>query len=45
MAPSGTPDMPDGLGEVAAKEWNSIVPELVQLGVLSKVDAKALAAY
>jgi P27 family predicted phage terminase small subunit len=45
VAPSGVPEMPQGLGKVAAKEWRSIVPELVQLGVLTKVDAKALAAY
>jgi P27 family predicted phage terminase small subunit len=45
IALPGVPEMPDGLGEVAAKEWRSIVPELVQLGVLSKVDGKALAAY
>lgn len=37
--------MPKGLGKVAAAEWRSIVPDLLQLGVLTKVDGKALAAY
>lgn len=41
----GIPEMPKGLGKVAAAEWNSIVPDLMQLGVLSKIDGKALAAY
>jgi len=41
----GVPEMPPGLGKVAAAEWKSIVPELMQLGVLSKIDGKALAAY
>ncbi|HEY0701256.1 MAG TPA: phage terminase small subunit P27 family [Candidatus Acidoferrales bacterium] len=37
--------MPVGLSKVAAAEWNSILPELRQLGVLSSIDGKALAAY
>jgi P27 family predicted phage terminase small subunit len=41
----GVPEMPKGLGKVAAAEWRSIVPDLLQLGVLTKVDGKALAAY
>lgn len=43
--PVGVPQMPKGLGKVAAAEWRSIVPDLIQLGVLTKVDGKALAAY
>ena len=43
--PSSEPVMPRGLSKVAAAEWRSIVPELVLLGVLTRVDGKALAAY
>jgi P27 family predicted phage terminase small subunit len=39
------PDIPEGLSELAIAEWNSIVPELACLGVLSKIDGKALGAY
>jgi P27 family predicted phage terminase small subunit len=41
----GDPPMPKGLSQAAADEWRSIVPELRQMGVLTKVDGKALAAY
>lgn len=44
-APAGDPSMPKGLSAAAAKEWKSILPELRQLGVLSRIDGKALAAY
>lgn len=44
-APVGDPEMPKGLSAAAAKEWKAIVPELRQLGVLSKIDRAALAAY
>ena len=37
--------MPDGLPPLAVKEWNFIVPMLSQLGVLTEIDGKALAAY
>lgn len=37
--------MPTDLSEAAAAEWKSILPELRQLGVLSRIDGKALAAY
>jgi P27 family predicted phage terminase small subunit len=37
--------MPEGLSIEAQHEWKSIVPELRQLGVLTKIDGKALAAY
>lgn len=39
------PTMPENLPELAQAEWKSIVPELMQLGVLSSIDGKALAAY
>ena len=41
----GDPDMPKNLSAEAAAEWHLIVPELRQLGVLTKIDGKALAAY
>jgi P27 family predicted phage terminase small subunit len=42
---SGDPVMPRGLSKEAAKEWRAIVPELREMGVLTKIDGKALAAY
>lgn len=42
---SGDPEKPQGLSAAAAAEWDSILPELRALGVLSKIDGKALAAY
>jgi P27 family predicted phage terminase small subunit len=42
---SGEPRMPTGLSAGARKEWRSVVPELVKLGVLASVDGQALAAY
>jgi P27 family predicted phage terminase small subunit len=41
----GEPDMPPDLSIVAQQEWKSIVPDLQRLGVLARVDGKALAAY
>src|SRR2546423_8307037 len=41
----GIPTMPPGLTDVAKAEWKSIVPLLVAMGVLTKADGKALAAY
>jgi P27 family predicted phage terminase small subunit len=42
---TGEPSMPKGLSLSARREWKSIVPELMKLGVLTVVDGKALAAY
>lgn len=42
----GLPTMPPGLSKVAQKEWKTILPLLVRMGVdLSAGDGKALAAY
>jgi len=41
----GIPEMPKDLPKAAAAEWRRIVPELAVLGVLTKVDRAALAAY
>jgi P27 family predicted phage terminase small subunit len=39
------PAMPPNLPDLAINEWNSIVPVLLRLGVLTELDGKALAAY
>lgn len=39
------PEMPKGMDKTAQREWKRIVPELQDMGVLSVVDGKALAAY
>ena len=41
----GRPEMPPGLSRIARQEWKQIVPRLEQMGVLTTVDGKALAAY
>lgn len=41
----GRPEMPPHLGAIAQDEWQSIVPQLELLGVLTRIDGKALAAY
>lgn len=42
---SSAPEMPAGLPPLAIAEWKAIVPMLAQLGVLTEIDGKALAAY
>lgn len=37
--------MPEDLLPAAKEEWQRIVPELLKLGLLAKVDQKALSAY
>lgn len=39
------PDAPEFLNAVALAEWNRLVPELVKLGILAKIDSTTLAAY
>jgi len=39
------PECPDFLDETAQAEWRRIVPELLALGVLCRIDRAALAAY
>jgi P27 family predicted phage terminase small subunit len=43
--PTGVPQCPTHLGKVAKAEWRRIAPELIALGLLTKVDRAALAAY
>lgn len=44
-APSGIPEMPEFLSTEGRAEWNRIVPLLVDMGVLTAADGKALAGY
>jgi P27 family predicted phage terminase small subunit len=39
------PPMPEHLSAAAREEWERIVPELLTLGVLAKIDRGALSAY
>jgi P27 family predicted phage terminase small subunit len=39
------PDMPSGLSKLAQKEWHAMIPMLQQVGMISRIDGKALAAY
>lgn len=39
------PDAPNHLGKEAKKEWKRITPELLELGLISKIDRTALAMY
>ena len=41
LAPSCPPELSQG----AKEEWNRLVPELVELGLLTRLDRAALAAY
>jgi P27 family predicted phage terminase small subunit len=43
--PTGAPTMPDWLDKEAKCEWVRIVPILEEMGLLSRADEKALAAY
>lgn len=42
--PPGEPEMPPSLGILAQEYWKSLVPDLMNVGLLSKIDGKALAA-
>ena len=42
---AGAPEMPDDLSPAAKKEWNSIVPILLSMNVLTIADGKALGGY
>src|ERR1035437_1321216 len=42
---TGEPELLQELGPIGQAEWCSIVPELLKLGVLSKIDQKALGGY
>jgi P27 family predicted phage terminase small subunit len=40
---AGEPAMPKGLSKFAIEKWKSLVPELLAIGVLTKIDGEALA--
>lgn len=42
---TGVPEMPKGLRPTARREWKRITRDLMQLGVLTVIDGKALAMY
>jgi P27 family predicted phage terminase small subunit len=41
----GIPEMPKGMWPAARREWHRIAPVLLEIGVLTIADGKALAAY
>lgn len=43
--PVEAPDMPDWLSADAVAEWQRVVPDLLTLGLVSKLDMMALASY
>lgn len=43
--PKGAPVCPAHLDQVARNEWRRVVPELVRLGVIARIDSTTLAAY
>lgn len=43
--PPIAPEPPDWLDEEARTEWNRVVPDLESMGLLSRIDRSALAAY
>jgi P27 family predicted phage terminase small subunit len=42
---AGIPEMPKGMTFAAQREWKFMCEALIELGVLTRVDGKALAAY
>lgn len=44
LAP-GAPEKPKGLGTIASREWDFIVPALIEIGVLTQIDGKSLVEY
>lgn len=45
IPPSGVAACPTDLSPDAQTEWNRIAPDLIEMGVLSRIDTAALAAY
>jgi P27 family predicted phage terminase small subunit len=41
-APEGAPDKPEGLSPTASSEWDQIVAELTDLGIISEADRAAI---
>ncbi|WP_458725659.1 phage terminase small subunit P27 family [Pseudomonas mandelii] len=45
VMPVEAPPMPDWLDEDARREWERVVPDLVTLGLISKMDMQVMAQY
>jgi P27 family predicted phage terminase small subunit len=45
QGPAGLPEPPDWLDAVARSAWDHVVPLLVSMGVLTRIDGNALARY
>jgi P27 family predicted phage terminase small subunit len=45
VPPAGAPKCSSDLSKDAKREWKRIVPDLMDMGVLSRIDTAALAAY
>jgi P27 family predicted phage terminase small subunit len=45
QAPQGVPEIPEWLDDEAKAEWSRITIDLAEMGLLSKADRPALAAY
>ena len=45
QGPAGAPDRPDWLDEEAKTAWDELVPMLEGMGVLTRIDGRALARY
>lgn len=45
IPPTGAPDCPGFLSRIAKEEWNSIIPIIDEMKLLSRADGKAIAAY
>jgi P27 family predicted phage terminase small subunit len=45
LMPVEAPPMPDWLDDDARQEWARVVPDMVKLGLISKMDMQAMAQY
>lgn len=43
--PVAAPDKPDWLDEDAAREWDQLIPALLELGLISRLDGQSLGQY
>ncbi|MBD8187804.1 phage terminase small subunit P27 family [Pseudomonas viridiflava] len=45
VLPVEAPTRPDWLSEEALKEWDELIPDLITLGLVSRLDGQAIAQY
>ena len=45
LVPTAAPPMPDWLTDDAVREWERVIPDLITLGLVSKLDMMAFATY